>query len=325
MMNATSCPKSPGLTESWLDTDSLRTGAINQEFRAPTTFPFELLPMELQLYMLQYFLISPIPILNAGVPRSQQNHLVKGEEQGLHQIHPSIILTCKFFYAEGVSLLYGRNTFVYTDAWSVLDYALDFCDVEGCQRRAKDKSLPPVLMIEQVPGSTRDWNFALPNFAANINLRLPYENICRSDYECEKLLQIVDIFTNLRTLQLDFMDVSENSHASTPTLGLDIYLSFLPSHLPDLQDSNRSTKALKEIVLTGLVPGSLGLHLVQQYVRLLAPNGRIGVGWGAEGKRYELVNRRHNSEALKRMDLKLLWMNVEQVGTWIAEQHAMVS
>lgn len=60
---------------------------------------------------------------------------------------------------------------------------------------------------------------------------------------------------------------------------------------------------------------------MKQYTRLLAPNGRIGVGWGAKGKRYELLGAYRDGEAAKREDLDLLWMKVLKVGDWIVREH----
>lgn len=88
--------------------------------------------------------------------------------------------------------------------------------------------------------------------------------------------------------------------------------------MKEFQAPNRSAGALKEIVLTGLPQNDLSLYVVKQYARLLAPNGRICVGWGVKGKRYELLGARGDGEVTKREDLELLWMRVEEVGEWIA-------
>lgn len=213
---------------------------------------------------------------------------------------------------------------MYTESWTACSYTLLRCDVKGCQRCGIEKSSPPPPNNVHPPGAPCNWNFALQNNATNVNLRLPL--VDGSDFleECEGLLRIVDRFTSLQTLQFDFLDVCEGYvSASWDDDDASMYnlQSTIQETMGKLQDPNRSAGALREIILTGLPQNGVGLYVVRHYTRLLAPNGKIGVGWGGKGRRYELghtyVGTLTDPECTKRDDLELLFMSVEEVGEWI--------
>ena len=307
--------------------DSLSVGASLPEFTPPTTFPFQRLPMELQLLMLQHFLVSPAPILNPSVPLGFQKCLVEGEEHGQDQINSRIIFTCKLFYEEGLPLLYGHNVFMYTEPWTAFSYTLSRCVVKGCQRCGMEKSSPPSPEIFHPPSAPCDWNLAFKKQAMNVNLRLPFAD--ESDFleECEDLLRIVDRFINLQTLQFDFLDICdayvESSSDDDECLMYNLQ-STIQETMGKLQDPNRSAGALKELVLTGLPRNGVSLYVVKQFTRLLTPHGRMGVGWGEKGRRYELCDAYGDAlkgpECAKRDDLELLSMSVEEVEEWIKRE-----
>lgn len=300
--------------------DSLSGGA---SFKAPTTFPIQRLPMELQLLTLQHCLVSPAPILNPSVPLSAQRFQVEGEEYTHNQINPRIIFTCRLFYKEGLCLLYGRNVFTYTDSCHAFSYTLLRCDVKGCPKTGIEYSSSPSPNIDHPPGAPCNWNSAFQTQATNINLRLPFTDDIDFLDECKDLLRIVDRFTNLRTLQLDFYEFGRG-HQYDPwdfdERSMNRLQSTIHKTMRKLQDPNRPAGALKEIVLTGLPQNGLGLYVVKQYTRLLAPRGRIGVGWGAKGRRYELSDVYATLSAIKRDDLELLRMSVDEVQEWVARE-----
>lgn len=95
--------------------------------------------------------------------------------------------------------------------------------------------------------------------------------------------------------------------------------STIQKTLRKLQDPNRPAGALKKLVLTGLPSNGTSLYVVKQYTRLLAPHGRLGVGWGAKRRRYQWRNA-GVPEVTERDDLELLSMSVEEVGEWIARE-----
>lgn len=273
--------------------------------------------------MLKHCLVSPAPILNPSVPLKAQRYRLEGEEHGQDQINPRIIFTCKLFYEAGLPLLYGHNVFMYTDSWDVFTYTLPRCDVKGCQKSGIENSSSPSPYIDHPPGAPCRRNSAFQTHATNIHMRFPRAD--DSDFldECEDLLPVVDRFTNLRTFQLDFLNVYEGYEDDDWDLINDNFWtkgfqSAVRKTLRKLQDPNRPAGALKELVLTGLPQNDMGLYIVKHYTRLLAPHGRIGVGWGAKGRRYGLVHA--TTHVTKRDDLELLCMSVEEVQKWVARE-----
>ncbi|KAL9135836.1 MAG: hypothetical protein Q9175_002956 [Cornicularia normoerica] len=303
--------------------DRLSLGPLIQEFKAPATFPFQRLPMELQLLMLQHILVFPAPIINPNVPLRTQKYLVKGEEKGRNQPNACMVFTCKLFYKEGLPLVYGHNTFMYTQSWTAFSFTLSKGALEECQRCFCYRSSSPFPIAEHPPGSPCNWNRAFQKHAANIYLRLPATDDFDFVKDCEEMLSIVDRFTNLRILRLDFLDVCKGYQYDwdeEDDLMHDLH-STVWNTMKKLQDPDRPAGALKEIVLTGLPQNDLSLYVVKQYTRLLAPSGRIGVGWGAKGKQYELLGAYREGEVTKREHLELLWMNLEGVEEWIVRKH----
>lgn len=171
MVVESSYSESSGSTEPVVDMGSLGTESANQEFKTPTTFPFQRLPMELQLLTLQHIRISPLPVLNPGVPLIHQIRLVEGEDRGQNQINASMIFTCKLYYKQEIPLLYGRNVFMYTGEWTVFEYTLSECSRYDCQKCAQSRLLSSTPARERPPGYLGHKNFALLNHAAYIHLR----------------------------------------------------------------------------------------------------------------------------------------------------------
>ena len=300
--------------------DNISTTACVPDFKAPATFPFQRLPMELQLRTLQYILISSAPILNAGA-RSQEVS-VQDERNGRDQINPCMIFTCKLFYKEGLPLLYGYNTFMYSERRTMRMWHPFKCSHPGCKASAKPNSLRFASISGRPPKYRCDRNDALISHASNFHLRLPSTGSWWSLRYCESFLQFVSMFTSLKALQLDFIYQLEVVHEDAMERLRKFWMEKFPFWIKRLvekfQDPNQSTKALRQIVLTGLAENDLCLYIVKHFARLLAFDGRMGVGWGAKGNRYELVG--DGGIIKKRDDLELLWMNAEEAGEWVAKE-----
>lgn len=142
-------------------------------------------------------------------------------------------------------------------------------------RWAKENSSLRTPAIEHPPGALCDSNLTFQCQATNINLRLPYTGFIET---CEDPLWIVDRFTNLITLQLDFLDVCEGYlYASWDedellmnTLSLlltfdemNTLQSTIWKTMRKFQDPNRPAGALKEIIITGLPRNDLSLWVVR--------------------------------------------------------------
>lgn len=318
-MDKSSDPEASGPTEPVVAMDSLRIGAHVQKFQAPTTFPFQLLTMELQLLMLQHILVAPTPILNLLVPLRSQKFLVKGEEKGQTQINPRIIFTCKLYYKEGLHLLYSHNTFLYTECWTTFAYTLSSTQLKEHQEWLNDKSSPSPPSPIQQPAS---WLPSFQTHAANIHIRLPFTDDPDFIDHCQKLVETADRFPHLRTLQLDFLNVDtgyQDRWDESPD-SLDGLRAAVGATATRLRDPTRSAGPLREILLSGLPRNDLSVYVVAQYARLLAASGRMGVGWGAKGRRYELLSAAGEGEAARRAQVEVLWMGGEEVGGWVGRE-----
>ena len=108
---------------------------------------------------------------------------------------------------------------------------------------------------------------------------------------CVELLLSFDNSPNLRTLQLDFLDIRQGYLEHDFYGKRKIWMRELQftgeTTTKKFHDPIQSAGALKEIVLAGLPQNGLRLYVMKQYGRLLTPYGRIGVGVGRKRKRYE--------------------------------------
>lgn len=261
--------------------------------------------------MLQHILVAPAPIFNPNVPLDTQKFLVQGEEKGQHYINPNMMLTCKLYYKEGLNLLYNHNTFMYTECWTAFSYTLS--ETELKERQEAIKTSPPP--------STR--TSAFQTHAANIQIRLPFTSDPDFLDHCEKLVETTARFPNLRTLTLDFLNVStgyQDQWDENP-VSLHSLHSTISDTLLKLQHPTCSAGPLREIALTGLPRNDLSLYIVRQYARLLAANGRIAVGWGEKGRRYALQSETEKGEVMRRDDLVLARLSRVEVGEWVLREH----
>lgn len=289
--------------------DSLEVGST-QGLKAPTTFPIQRFPMELQLLILRYILVSPIPILNAGVAQNVQVLVIEGEEKGQYRINPNMIFTCKLFYKEGLPLLYGYNTFTYTRESQIRMYVLHKCSFYLCPRCGKSYT-----NRHAESGYPCFGNVALANHTTSLNLRFPSSWVI---YKCVEVVCHVTRFTSLKTSHLDHLDSGgdQSNHRLVDQHVLRGFQEIIEETAKNLQDPCRSNGALRVIVLTGLPRLDICLDVVKQYARLLAPDGRLGIGWGSKGKQYEfrkIYVGGDDGEVVKRKDLELLWMTAGEV------------
>lgn len=108
-------------------------------------FTISKLPLEIQLLILSYCLIAPVPLLNFNVPASECPVTVPGERRGQDDISPQILHTCRLFYHEGRKILYDNNEFCYTTSNKCLKCRPSFC---SCSKEARNGSVAPIWVIE---------------------------------------------------------------------------------------------------------------------------------------------------------------------------------
>lgn len=80
-----------------------------------------------------------------------------------------------------------------------------------------------------------------------------------------------------------------------------------------LLDGPERNGRLDSIILTGLPETDMGLFVMQEYSRLLQPEGKMGIGWGIKGRRYRM-----NDKVVERQEACALhWMGLADIGPWI--------
>ncbi len=214
---------------------------------------------------------------------------------------------------------------MYSEPGPIFSHMLCVYGSRNCLRCTESESQPSTSTYH------RYCNVALLENAANVHLRLPTTHVFAFLANCQQPLQVANSFTSLRVLNLDFEVYEGPSSLWEESWIQKEGVLWIRTLEPDfamtmkgLKDPNRSAGALKEIVLSGLPKIVISLYLVTQYVRLLAADGKIGIGWGAKGKRYEILNVLDDDEdgdVAERGDLEILWMNVVEAGEWIAREY----
>ena len=309
----------PESTKPFVVVDSRSIESSIQGFKAQMAFPLQRLPMELQLRILEHILVSPIPIINLYLPPRDHAFqlLFEGEKQGQDLISPSMIFTSKLFYKEGLRLLYSYNTFVYSDLPGACTFSMSRYDLENF----RESGPTPTTKHPSISSSNEDTAFT--DHAANISVRISRTHDSWFLRVCADSLFLVKRFTNLKTFRLDFIDVTTgyDDYWDEDEFMLHRLQLRISNTIEALQHPPRPVHALSEITLTGLARNDLTLYVVKQYARLLAPTGRIAVGWGAKGKRFELHECKEVREVTREEDLELVWMKADEVGAWIGREH----
>lgn len=150
-------------------------------------------------------------------------------------------------------------------------------------------------------------------------------------------LRAFNDFLNLKSLHVDSLDLCKRFPVGK---GFDTdwdarapWMMLLAMNLERITAKHKNLRklqrGLKEISFTGLPRNDFGLVLVKQYSRLLAPDGRFGVGWGVKGKWYELpgayevdgVSMCKDSEVSRCEGMEIMWMAAGEVGEWIAREN----
>lgn len=119
---------------------------------------------------------------------------MKHEEKDQHEINPGMIFTNKFFYNEGIKLVYGSNTFIYSKPWTNLSYL----------------SLPRESCAQECPMYTSfeckyEREEALRIRLENLSIRLPMSDPGHFLQAAKKTLYTIDRCQGPWTLGLDFL------------------------------------------------------------------------------------------------------------------------
>ncbi|MCJ1454781.1 hypothetical protein MMC28_005134 [Mycoblastus sanguinarius] len=276
-------------------------------------FTLSRLPPELQIQILRLCLISPIPVLNAGIKHIEEKQLTRHE---FHEArNPSetafgILFTCKLYYYEGLKVIYSAdNCFTYAGVETDAFYCFNqMCYCNPCSKdlshnlnlHSRVKSLhlrplcpKPMNLVER----TRNAILWTREFQGVQNLRVDFVGVDRGYYhQWDKKEHAMNVFCE---------------HVKLTAKALKQY------------DPNGG---LKSLTLTGLPKNDLALFMAKQLSPLLAAGGKMGVGIGDEGNQYDYSNRRQTLKMLnvrrfqvkrRKEEAKIHWMGLEDIDAWI--------
>ncbi|KAL9610024.1 MAG: hypothetical protein Q9167_005238 [Letrouitia subvulpina] len=257
-------------------------------------FPLTNLPTELQLRILWHCVVSSLPVLNAGVPKDELTHDAEGETPGQRRISPQIIFTCKAYYSESMKLLYTNNTFLYSS------------------------ENPP----QKWPGTKKITKGSVENLIIR-SMCTPNQSL--SQRAAEISMYWLRFFQKVRNLQIDFCcvgsgfedfwDEDEDKFA--------LLIEFVDYVIIENMQRDVATNGLEQLILTGLPENDLGLFLVKAFSLLTRKRGRIGIGTGEEGKRYQLIREEKvlawegMPQKMRHKEPEIVWIRREDVADLI--------
>ena len=269
-------------------------GGSNQVYltKGPSPpFIISKLPIEIQLLILSYCLIAPVPLLNFKLPATEWPVTVPGERRGQDDISPQILRTCKLFYHEGRKFLHDNKEFCYTTSNKCLTCRPSFCScfkeaqigaeahiwvIEDCWLRSQSRQLarlPDLQLLILRPTTEPDWYSSRKSIldTASWIRQIPRLKFLRID--------------NVRSPNLDFLRFPcqiDFQIFKIRSLKARDYL-----HQREVKENWRTLHAgLDEIVLTGLTRDAIGLHMIERFSCLLHDDGQIGHSMGLGGARY---------------------------------------
>ncbi|KAI4210742.1 MAG: hypothetical protein LQ351_006417 [Letrouitia transgressa] len=255
-----------------------------------SVFPLTKLPIELQLRILWHCVVSSLPILNAGVPKGELTHDVEGETPGQRRISPQIIFTCKAYYSESMKLLYTNNTFLYSSEKPPQKWP-------GVKKISKGSVESLIIRSMCTPSQS------LPQRAAEISMYW------------------LRFFQKVTKLQIDFCcvgsgfedvwDEDEDKFA--------LLVEFVDYVIVENMHKDVDTNGLEQLTLTGLPENDLGLFIVKAFSLLTRKQGKIGIGTGEGGKRYQLIQEEdglslgNTPQKVRHREPEIVWIQREDV------------
>ncbi|MCJ1226921.1 hypothetical protein MMC12_003576 [Toensbergia leucococca] len=275
--------------------------AIVTEAAQSPCFALTSLPMELQLRILHYSLVSPLPILDAGFSDLERFYLTEGDERGQDRINPHILFTCKLYYVEGLVMLYTRNTFLYNP------HDLGY--------------------VDPIPAHTSLTGIERLSMIENLCVRRVYY---RDEEPIHRVVDVMDWlakFTNVQNFQVDFAirsfkDVNSLSYPLDSPL-LTRLISDMTSEAERICNIRKQAMGgdglLDTLLLTGLEANDpfLRFFVVRTMSRLLRLGGRFGI----------ISHRFHGKAADKyrHRQPQFIWIAVKDLSAWIEKEREMFS
>ncbi|KAL2153484.1 hypothetical protein VTH82DRAFT_4639 [Thermothelomyces myriococcoides] len=259
--------------------------------RGPSLFSHEnrrlpVLPVEIQLYILEYAMTSKFPIID---PLSKLNKetLVAEEKARGNQIAIGFLATCKAYYVEGTRFLWANNSFVFTSPAALRNFAY-----VGLEHRRGIKHVTLRIIARYYDDEERKHFAPYPSandtFFKTITLRtiprVREDTLARKGFRSYAWNQVVDfldamrppfdpdhpkgqprprLLPGLESLRMDFVNFPD----SFLSPGSGNFLHGLASH--DLGCS------LNELQLTGLPACDFGEELVAELSGMVKDDGLL--------------------------------------------------
>ena len=276
---------------------------MHEAHHLPTSFPTTRLPLELQLRVLRFCLVTNKPILDFASSlfstrrRTRSNRRLTSQNETLL----AVLSTCRLYRAEGWRILLQNNPFVYT------------CDSESIHQLTWKSELQ-----SKISGSLR-------------NLTLRYTYSTDRCWELEPILYIVkhiDEFPNLDILGLDLVQCESLKRRDIDIQKVYPLLQdcnwFCLGFRQDIRDGGppRTGRCLSELTITGLNLGDdISYLTIKIASTLLKPGGRIGLNW-----------KLHKSDSLSEEKPRVRdvegtifqWIAMEGVDSWVENQRSSI-
>ncbi|KAK3905640.1 hypothetical protein C8A05DRAFT_30523 [Staphylotrichum tortipilum] len=242
------------------------------------------LPVELQIYILEYALTSKYPIVDP-LCKANRDALSPAEKSRGNQIAIGFLATCKAYHAEGTRFFWRNNTFVFTSHLVLRRFA----DL-GLEHRQTVKQATMRIIARYYDDEDRKHHAPYPStadaFFKSINLkvisRVKEDNLARKGFRSYTWDQVVDfldtlrppydpdhpkgqprprLLPNLESLRMDFVNFPD----SFLTPGGGPFLHNLASH--DLGCS------LNELLLTGVPQCEWGDEMCSELTGMIRNDG----------------------------------------------------
>ncbi|EAQ87761.1 hypothetical protein CHGG_04380 [Chaetomium globosum CBS 148.51] len=281
-----------------LDPDDLTRGSWSSPKRSrtrkskgsmslsPQNSHLPMLPVEIQLYILEYALTSKTPIIDP-LSKSNRDTLSAAERTADNQIAIGFLATCKAYLIEGTRFLWNNNTFIFTSHVALRNFAN-----LSLEHRKGIKYATFRIIARYYDDEERKHLAPYPStadtYAKTINLkttlRIKEENLARKGFRSYTWEQVVDfldamrppfdphhpkgqprprLLPGLETLRMDFVNFPD----SFLSPGSGSFLHSFASH--DLGCT------LNELQLTGLPACDLGDELVSELSGMVKDEGLV--------------------------------------------------
>ncbi|KAK0643234.1 hypothetical protein B0T16DRAFT_391791 [Cercophora newfieldiana] len=250
--------------------------SLEREPRMPS------LPVEIQLKILSYSLISSFPIIDPLSKHTKESMTAEERARG-NQIAIGFLATCKAYHTEGLRYLWGRNEFVFTSHYALRNFA------NLSLEHRKVVKFINIRIIAKYYDDARRVRTAKSNvpgrkITIKTAARLHENPLARKGYKSYTWLQLIDFLDALRP---PFDPRYKSKKAPRPRLlpGLESmridFVNFPREYLamPDI-DLHRIAVhdlgcTLNELVLTGLPEDDCGIRALSDLNGMVRDDGLL--------------------------------------------------